>query len=119
MLKRFITAKIKESRANTPAIALLGVRQVGKTTLAKILMKEQDSIYLDLESSADVLKLSDPRSFFHIHKDKLIILDEIQRLPNIFTELRCVIDINREEGSKIYSLFTTGICIYRVNASIV
>lgn len=100
MLKRFITAKIKESMANTPAIALLGVRQVGKTTLAKILMREQDSIYLDLESSADILKLSDPRSFFYLHKNKLIILDEIQRLPNIFTELRGVIDINREEGRR-------------------
>lgn len=100
MLQRLITDKLKESMVYIPAIALLGARQVGKTTLAKMLMKNRSSIYLDLEAAEDLLKLSDPISFFNIHNDKLIILDEIQRLPDIFTALRGVIDKSREKGMK-------------------
>ena len=65
MLQRLITDKLKESMVYIPAIALLGARQVGKTTLAKMLMKNRSSIYLDLESAEDLLKLSDPISFFN------------------------------------------------------
>jgi predicted AAA+ superfamily ATPase len=54
-----------------------------------------DTLYLDLESSSDLLKLSDPVSFFEMHADKLIIFDEIQRMPDFFNVLRGVIDSNR------------------------
>jgi predicted AAA+ superfamily ATPase len=64
-----------------PAVALLGARQVGKTTLAKTIAKDIDSIYLDLEAHEDLLKLSDPTSFLSGHADKLVILDEILRSP--------------------------------------
>lgn len=83
-----------------PAVALLGARQVGKTTLAKTIGKEREALYLDLESPEDVLKLSDPLSFLRTHNDKLIILDEIQRMPDIFTVLRGVIDQKKQQGHK-------------------
>jgi predicted AAA+ superfamily ATPase len=84
MLTRLITDKLKTSLAQRPAVALLGARQVGKTTLAKTIAKEINSIYLDLESPADQLKLSDPVSFLGSQGDKLVILDEIQILEKTF-----------------------------------
>lgn len=84
----------------TPAVALLGARQVGKTTLAKMITEHQDSIYLDLESPEDLLKLSDPAAFLSMHADKLVILDEIQRFPDLFLVLRGLIDTNRQAGRK-------------------
>lgn len=86
--------------AQVPAVALLGARQVGKTTLAKSIAKSIDSIYLDLEAPEDLLKLSDPASFLSAHADKLIILDEIQRSPELFPVLRGLIDKNREQGRR-------------------
>lgn len=83
-----------------PAVALLGARQVGKTTLAKTIAKTLDSIYLDLEAPEDLLKLSDPGSYLSGHADKLVILDEIQRAPDLFRVLRGIIDKNREQGRK-------------------
>lgn len=97
---RWITEKLKESMSKVPAVALLGARQVGKTTLAKSIAKHMDAIYLDLESPEDLLKLSDPVSFLSTESDKLVILDEIQRAPNLFMVLRGLIDKNREQGHK-------------------
>ena len=88
MLSRLITEILKEEMGLTPAVALLGARQVGKTTLAKTIAKGVDSIYLDLEAPEDLLKLSDPTSFLSSHSDKLVILDEIQRSPGLFMVLR-------------------------------
>lgn len=98
MLTRWITTQLQETLAHSPAVALLGPRQVGKTTLAKVIAKHQPAIYLDLEAPEDVLKLSDPGRFLASHSDKLIILDEIQRLPDLFLVLRGLIDKNREQG---------------------
>lgn len=98
MIKRWIEEKIQKAIACNPAVVLLGPRQVGKTTLARMITKRMDSIYLDLESPEDLLKLQDPISFLSLHKDKLIVLDEIQRLPDIFMILRGIIDRNREQG---------------------
>ena len=64
MLKRQITQKLQTTIAQVPAVALLGARQVGKTTLAKTIAESIASIYLDLEAPEDLLKLSDPRQFF-------------------------------------------------------
>jgi uncharacterized protein len=83
-----------------PAVALLGPRQVGKTTLAKTIAKDMDCLYLDLEAPEDLLKLSDPISFLGSHHDKLIILDEIQRSTDLFMVLRGLIDKNREAGRR-------------------
>ncbi len=98
MLKRQITQKLQTTIAQVPAVVLLGARQVGKTTLAKTIAKSIDSIYLDLEAPEDLLKLSDPASFLSAHSDKLVILDEIQRAPELFPVLRGLIDKNREQG---------------------
>ena len=100
MIRRWITDRLQRNIAQVSAVALLGPRQVGKTTLAKAIAKERDSIYLDLEAPEDLLKLSDPTSFLSSHNDKLIILDEIQRAPDLFMVLRGLIDKNREQGRK-------------------
>ena len=81
-------------------MALLGARQVGKSTLAKSLAREMDSIYLDLESPEDLLKLQDPVGFLKSQAGKLVILDEIQRSPDLFVVLRGLIDRNRELGHR-------------------
>ena len=98
MLRRQITEKLQATIAQVPAVVLLGARQVGKTTLAKSIAKSIDSIYLDLEAPEDLLKLSDPASFLSTHADKLVILDEIQRSPELFPVLRGLIDKNRDQG---------------------
>lgn len=99
MLRRRITERLQAMIAQVPAVALLGARQ-GKTTLAKTIAKDIDSIYLDLEAPEDLLKLSDPSSFLSAHADKLVILDEIQRSPELFLVLRGLIDKNREQGRR-------------------
>ena len=100
MLQRQIAEKLQAMIAQVPAVVLLGARQVGKTTLAKIIAKDIDSIYLDLEAPEDLLKLSDPTSFLSAHADKLVVLDEIQRSPELFPVLRGLIDTNREQGRR-------------------
>ena len=91
-LKRQNTLKLGKYIDNFPILAILGPRQCGKSTLAKQLLKLYNSIYLDLENPDDLAKLAEPMLFFEQHKDKLICLDEIQRLPEIFSVLRVVVD---------------------------
>lgn len=98
MLTRWITHTLQKSIALRPAVVLLGARQVGKTTLAKTVLNTQESIYLDLESPEDLLKLNDAVSFLRMYRDRLIILDEIQRAPNLFMVLRGLIDQNKARG---------------------
>ncbi len=80
------------------AVALLGPRQAGKTTLALAVAEKRPSIYLDLERSTDRAKLADPEYFLSQHADKLVILDEIQRVPALFETLRGLIDEGRRTG---------------------
>ncbi|MEM9477805.1 MAG: ATP-binding protein [Pseudomonadota bacterium] len=80
------------------AVALIGARQVGKTTLALEIGETRPSIYLDLEAMADRDKLSDPAQFLQLHADKLVILDEIHRMPHLFEALRGLIDQGRRKG---------------------
>ena len=75
-----------------PAVALLGPRQAGKTTLAKQLGMTRDWVYLDLERPSDLAKLEDAESYLQLHKNKLVCLDEVQRRPDIFNLLRSLID---------------------------
>ncbi|MBL4693656.1 MAG: ATP-binding protein [Magnetovibrio sp.] len=83
-----------------PAVAIIGTRQVGKTTLALDIAEGRDSVYLDLESYEDRDKLQDPILFFNQYEDSLIILDEIHRMPELFQTLRGVIDKGRRKGKK-------------------
>ena len=81
-----------------PAVALLGPRQVGKTTLAELVSGERSSVYLDLEDTADREKLSDAALYLSGHEDKMVILDEVQRVPELFQTLRGLIDKGRRRG---------------------
>jgi predicted AAA+ superfamily ATPase len=82
------------------AVALIGPRQVGKTTLALAIAQTRPSIYLDLESPEDRAKLTDPILFLNAYEDRLVILDEIHRTPDIFRPLRSLIDQGRQKGKR-------------------
>lgn len=98
LIKRRIADRLRTLLDESPAVALLGPRQVGKTTLAQDLGEGRDSLYLDLESDADRAKLSDPELYLVAHEDKLVILDEVQRMPGLFQNLRGLIDRGRRKG---------------------
>lgn len=98
MLLREKASLLKELLDSFPAVALLGPRQVGKTTLAYDLLKTRKAIYLDLESPRDLNKLSDPELYLNQHRDKLVILDEVHRIPEIFRILRGLIDQNKRDN---------------------
>lgn len=100
MIKRNTKQKIEEALCRQSVVGLIGPRQVGKTTLALEISKEKPSIYLDLESAKDRSKLAEPQLFMYQNRDKLIILDEIHRTPELFQELRGIIDERRREGRK-------------------
>lgn len=100
MIKRRISTQLAELLGETPATALLGPRQVGKTTLALAIAEHRPSIYLDLESDADRVRLAEPELYLAEHEDKLVILDEVHRLPEIFRNLRGLIDRGRRRGRK-------------------
>jgi uncharacterized protein len=102
MLQRLIQPAILDQLDRSPAVALLGPRQVGKTTLARHIASESSkpSVYLDLERPSDLAKLQDPELYLREQKRKLVILDEIQRLPSLFPILRSLIDERRHTGEK-------------------
>jgi len=100
MIGRYLARSLEQHLNHCPAVALLGPRQVGKTTLALQVTQGRPSVYLDLESPGDLLKLSDPLAFLSQHQDKLIVLDEIQRAPELFTVMRGLIDKKRYRGHK-------------------
>jgi uncharacterized protein len=99
-----------EQLQSFPAVALLGPRQIGKTTLALQIADELPlaSIYLDLERPSDLVKLGDPEFYFKNHSDQLIIIDEIQRKPDLFPILRSIIDENRRKGRKYCQFLLLG-----------
>ncbi len=76
-------------------MALLGPRQAGKTTLAEHIAEERPNVYLDLEDPADREKLADAALYLSGDEDKLVILDEVQRMPELFQTLRGLIDKGR------------------------
>ena len=97
--ERFLTDTITNRLRQMPAIALLGPRQCGKSTLAKHIISQIDNgLYLDLEKNSDLNKLRDPEAFFTLNRGKLICLDEIQRVPELFPALRSVIDEEDRNG---------------------
>lgn len=100
MIERQLLASLRAALAEAPAVALLGPRQVGKTTLALALGNERNAVYVDLESPADRAKLAEPETYLRQHEDKLVILDEIQRVPELFQSLRGLIDAGRRRGRR-------------------
>ena len=98
MFNRSVQDYVKELLGQFPAVALLGPRQVGKTTLALAIAQQTDAVYLDLEHPSDLTKLTDPADYLSRHQDKLVILDEIHRVPELFPVLRSLIDQSRRAG---------------------
>ena len=99
MNPRFVEQQLVNLLREFPAVVLLGPRQSGKTTLA---LAEQarrgDAIYLDLELPSAQRQLDDPEAFLLAQRNRLVILDEVQRMPELFAVLRGVIDIRRRDG---------------------
>ncbi|HXP89986.1 MAG TPA: ATP-binding protein [Fibrobacteria bacterium] len=90
---------VEEDLSQEPIVALLGPRQCGKTTLAKRLAgKRANPVYLDLERPSDRRKLSDPELYLAPYSDRLVVLDEIQRVPDLFPVLRSLVDADRHPG---------------------
>lgn len=98
MIQRRLLSPLTTALTEVPAIALLGPRQAGKTTLALEIGRTRASIYLDLESDTDRARLTEPEPYLAGHEDELVILDEIQRTPQLFQNLRGLIDSGRRRG---------------------
>lgn len=100
VIHRRLAAEVRTALAEVPAVVLFGPRQAGKTTMAHVLARQQPSVYLDLESAADRAKLTDPELYLRQHQDKLVVLDEVQRVPELFVHLRSLIDAGRRGGRR-------------------
>jgi predicted AAA+ superfamily ATPase len=98
MIKRQLYQTVLQHLGQFPAVALLGPRQVGKTTLANQIAEKFPSIYLDLELPSDLAKMADPELYLSEHAHQLVIIDEIQRQPQLFPVLRSLIDQGRRKG---------------------
>ena len=100
MFSRNLLPRLTDEIQHSPAVAILGPRQVGKTTLALEAAQSIPSIYLDLESERDRTKLAQPELYLVDHLDKLVILDEVHRAPGLFPVLRGLIDQARRGGKR-------------------
>lgn len=89
---------VEDALRRQAAVALIGPRQVGKTTLALEIASGRDALYLDLEDRDGRNRLAEPSLFLEAMEDRLVILDEIHRLPDLFPTLRGVIDRGRRKG---------------------
>lgn len=112
MIQRRLENTVREALARSSSVALMGPRQVGKTTIALNISESFASIYLDLESRLGLEKVRDIRAFHEANRENLIILDEVQRLPELFAELRGIIDEERRRGNK------SGLFLFLGSASI-
>ena len=97
-IPRRLQAVIEDALAEQSAVGLLGPRQVGKTTLAHRIAAGREAVYLDLENPEDLALLAEPRALLATYADRLVILDEVQRLPELFQTLRGLIDQYRRDG---------------------
>ncbi len=101
-IKRKVEDTVRQYLKIFPVVAVLGPRQCGKSTLVKKLAANWgDSVYLDLQNDTDLSKLDQPAYFFQSNDDKIICLDEIQLVPQLFSVLRSVVDNNRQNGKFI------------------
>ncbi len=100
MIHRRALDAVRAALRRQAAVALLGPRQVGKTTLARLIESESKALYLDLETRADLSKLQEPALFLQSYEDHLVILDEVHRAPELFGALRGLIDAGRRRGKR-------------------
>src|ERR1043165_7510576 len=112
MIPRLAETDIREALERQAAVAIIGPRQVGKTTLAREIAEDRPSVYLDLESPQDRARLQQPELYLEQQAGKLVVLDEIHRAPDLFQPLRGVIDRSRRAGRR------TGLFLILGSASI-
>lgn len=108
MTPRGVKDQVLEALTRQAAVALLGPRQAGKTTLALEIARTRDAVYLDLENGDDRGRLSEPNLFLEGLEDRLVILDEIHRTPELFQTLRGVIDRGRRKGKGVGRFLVLG-----------
>ena len=95
MIDRTLKPIIVDAMDRIPVVAIVGARQVGKTTLAKSIISEiKDVLFLDLEKSSDLQMIDETEIFLELNKDKTICIDEVQIKPKLHAELRSFIDNN-------------------------
>lgn len=100
MIRRRIKPHVTDALDRQAAVALIGPRQVGKTTLAQDIAEERGALYLDLEDTSDQEKLASPALFLKQYEDRLVVLDEIHRAPELFQTLRGLIDQGRRRNKR-------------------
>lgn len=100
MIPRIIEKRIEKLMKQFPAVGIIGPRQCGKTTLAKLIQKKGKlkGVYFDLESPQDLRKFENPELFLLAHQDDQVIIDEVQRIPDLFPLMRSLIDKKRKSG---------------------
>jgi hypothetical protein len=100
MIRRIIEVKVEKLLKQFPAVAIIGPRQCGKTTLAKVIQKKSkiEGVYFDLESPQDIRKFENAELFLTAHEQNQVIIDEVQRMPNLFAIMRSLIDKKRKAG---------------------
>ena len=117
MFDRLKFKEIQQALRRSPAVVLLGPRQIGKTTLA-LRLAEPDGVYLDLESPEDRNKLSNVEQYLRTRQHQLVVLDEVQRLPTLFEPLRGLIDRARRAAASDKQVRTTGLYLLLGSASL-
>ena len=100
MIARECKARVEHMLSRNPGVVLTGMRQVGKTTLAMEIAEERGAAYLDLERPRDRARLEDVEAYCERNANRLIVFDEIQRVPGLFEPLRGIIDRRRREGRR-------------------
>lgn len=102
MIHRVLQDQLQKALQTMPVVALLGPRQVGKTTLALLVAEKtsKNTTYLDLESDADFNKLTDAEAFLKRFDNKILIIDEVQRKPDLFRVLRGIVDERKRKGER-------------------
>ena len=100
MLSRTHRESIENALENQAGVVLLGPRQTGKTTLAQDIAETRDAVYLDMERGADRRILEDPGPYLDEQAGRLVVVDEVQRAPDLFGELRGQIDRRRRWGHR-------------------
>ncbi len=106
MITRLLQETIEKSLVNFPVVGLIGSRQSGKTTLAKMIADERlgQAVYLDLERTSDLSKLDEAELYLEQFQDKLVILDEVQRKPDLFPLIRALVDADRSRRGRFLIL---------------